>query len=54
MKTSRQQMTETSNNPAPHHAATIPNINAAVPEIGVCVASIMAGKVIMAKVTYGM
>ena len=38
---------------APNHAAKMPAISASVPEIGDCVASIIAGKVITASVTYG-
>lgn len=49
--TSAQQMTDTGNSPAPHHAAMIPAARAAAPEIGVWVARMMAGKVMTASVT---
>ena len=51
IKTTAQQDKDTGNNPAPHHAATMPMIRAAAPAMGDCVASKMAGKVITASVT---
>ncbi len=52
-KTTVQQITATLNRLAPNHAEKIPATNANVPEICDCVASIIAGKVITASVTYG-
>ena len=49
--TSTQQITDTGNNPAPHQAARMPTASAAAPEMGVWVASMMAGKVMTASVT---
>lgn len=51
--TSRQQMTDTGKSPAPSHAAIMPAISAARPEIGLCVACTIAGNVMTASVTYG-
>lgn len=51
MKTTRQHMTETGNNPRPAHDAMIPRINANAPATGEEVASIIAGNVITASVT---
>ena len=52
-KTTVQQITATLNRLAPNQADKIPAPNANVPEICDCVASIIAGKVITASVTYG-
>lgn len=49
--TSTQQITDTGNSPAPSHAATIPAMRAASPEMGLWVAWMMAGKVMTASVT---
>ena len=47
------EATDTLNKLAPNQANIIPTIKAIAPAIGVCVASIIAGKVITASVTYG-
>ena len=52
-KTTAQQITATLKRLAPNHADKIPTPNANEPEICDCVASIIAGKVITASVTYG-
>ena len=51
--TTRQQMIDTGKRPRPNHAAMMPRISAKVPASGDDVASVMAGKVITARVTYG-
>lgn len=51
--TSKQQITDTLNSPASNQAATRPAAKAIAPAIGLCVALIIAGKVITESVTYG-
>ena len=51
--TTEQQDTATHSRFAPSQAATMPIISANTPEIGLCVASMIAGKVMIASVTYG-
>ena len=46
-------MTDTGKSPRPNHAAMMPRTSAKVPASGDDVASVMAGKVITARVTYG-
>ena len=51
--TTRQQMMETGKRPRPNQAAMMPSAKAIAPASGDDVASVMAGKVITARVTYG-
>lgn len=51
--TIREHIVATGNSPKPHQAAKTPTISARIPATGYSVASIMAGKVITARVTYG-
>ena len=51
ISTTRQQMIETGKRPRPNHAAMMPSAKAMAPAIGDDVASVMAGKVITARVT---
>ena len=44
-------MTDTGKSPAPSHAAIMPAISAARPEIGLCVACTIAGNVMTARHT---
>ena len=53
MKTVMQPAIATGNSPAPNHAAAIHTMRAAAPATGDWVASMMAGKVMTARVTYG-
>ena len=51
MNTVQHAETLTKNKPLPKYARTIATTKAAIPAMGYCVASIMAGKVITANVT---
>ena len=53
MSTAPQHTAATFIRLAPNQAAIMPAKRATAPEIGLSVASIMAGKVITASVTYG-
>ena len=53
MYSTTQVRTATGNSPAPNQAATVPAASAAMPALGCMAASIRAGKVITASVTYG-
>lgn len=46
-------MTDTGNSPSPNQAARMPAARATAPAKGEAVASIIAGTVITARVTYG-
>ena len=46
-------MTDTGKSPSPNHAAMMPSARAIAPASGDDVASVIAGKVITARVTYG-
>ena len=48
-----QQAIATGKSPSPFHAIKMPTIKASAPASGVAVASMIAGKVIIASVTYG-
>ena len=48
-----QQAQATGKSPAPIKDRIIPTTSAIIPAIGDCVACIIAGKVITARVTYG-
>jgi hypothetical protein len=50
-KTTAQEQTATPNSPIPKYASKTPEIKAAIPDQIMFVASIMAGKLITAKVT---
>ena len=51
INTTTQQITDTGNNDNPAHAAIIPVTSATAPARGLFVASVIAGKVITARVT---
>ena len=53
ISTTRQQMMETGKRPRSNQAAMMPSAKAMAPAIGDDVASVMAGNVITARVTYG-
>ena len=46
-------MTDTGKSPSPNHAAMMPSARAMAPAMGDDVASVIAGKVITARVTNG-
>ena len=49
----RQDTHATGKSPAPNQEIMIPTMRAIIPAIGDCVASMIAGKVMAARVTYG-